>query len=97
MTHYVDDPWAVSDNDVDVAMAGRNLDSMHESDFFCTSGGAMCAGFAQVTSVELRSSCQQGCEAKRNNKKQPTKHKAARATFKVTRGHEGTKKGETGR
>ena len=26
MTHYVDDPWAVSDSDVDVAMAGVNVD-----------------------------------------------------------------------
>ena len=52
----------------------------------------MCAGFAQVTLVDLRSSYQQGCEAKRNKKQQTqrtktnkTKHKAARATFKVTR------------
>ena len=60
--------------------------------FFCTSGGAVGAGFAQVTLVDLRSSYQQGCEAKRNSKQQTqqtktnkTKHKAARATFKVTR------------
>ena len=54
----------------------------------------MCAGFAQVTLVELRSSYKQGCKANRNNKqktnptnKQPakTKHNAAKATFKVTR------------
>ena len=38
---------------------------------FCTSGGAVCAGFAQVTSVELRASYKQGCKANRNNKQQP--------------------------
>ena len=28
MAHYVDDPWAISDNDEEVAMAGGNLDIM---------------------------------------------------------------------
>ena len=31
MTHYVDDPWAMSDNDVDIAMAGETQ-SMDESE-----------------------------------------------------------------
>ena len=62
--------------------------------FFCTGGGAVCAGFAQATLVNLRSSYQPGCEAKRNknqkatNTKPPpnkTKHKTAGATYKVTR------------
>ena len=30
MTHYVDDPWAVSDSDGDVAMVGGNLDITNE-------------------------------------------------------------------
>ena len=37
---------------------------------FCTSGGAVCAGFAQVTLVELRASYKQGCKSNRNNKQQ---------------------------
>ena len=41
------------------------------SAFFCTSGGAVCAGFAQVTLVDLRSSYQPGCEAKRKNHQKP--------------------------
>ena len=30
--------------------------------FFCTSGGAVCAGYAQVTLVELRVSYRSGCD-----------------------------------
>ena len=30
--HYADDPWAVSDNDVDFAIAGGTLDIMDESE-----------------------------------------------------------------
>ena len=54
----------------------------------------MCAGFAQVTFVDLRSSYQPGCEAKRKSTKKATntkpppnktKHKTAGATCKVTR------------
>ena len=29
---YTDDPWAVSDNEEDVAMVGGTLDIMHESE-----------------------------------------------------------------
>ena len=62
--------------------------------FFCTSGGAVCAGFAQVTLVDLRSSYQPGSEAKRKNTQKAkttkpppnkTEHKTAGATCKVTR------------
>ena len=48
----------------------------------------MCAGFAQVTLVELRASYKQGCKSNRNKKtdnpNQTTNKKTARATFKVT-------------
>ena len=65
----------------------------------------MCAGFAQVTLVELRTSYEQGCKSNKNRNqrtqtKQPTnpnktKQKTARATFKVT--HKALKgMGETG-
>ena len=61
--------------------------------FFCTSGGAVCAGFAQVTLVELRSSYKQGCEANRTNKQPPqqnqTKQKKRQGNLKVTRKLEG--------
>ena len=47
---------------------------LHVWCFFCTSRGAMCAGSAQVTLVELRESCCcPGCTpTKRQNKKTPT-------------------------
>ena len=51
---------------------GTCIDCYH---FFCTSGGAVCAGFAQVTLVDLRSSYQPGCEAKRNKTQKATNTK----------------------
>ena len=39
----------------------QNRDSSDHASFFCTSRGAMCAGSAQVTLIELRKSCYTGC------------------------------------
>ena len=41
--------------------------------FFCTSGGAVCAGYAQVTLVELRVSYRSGCDTRRKRKERQTK------------------------
>ena len=41
---------------------------------FCTSRGAMCAGSAQVTLIELRRSCYTGCIPTAKKNPQTTKH-----------------------
>ena len=51
----------------------RLLHNSKERAFFCTSRGAMCAGSAQVTLVELRRSYYTGCNPNRRNQKKPTK------------------------
>ena len=45
---------------------------MQES-FFCTSGGAVCAGYAQVTLVELRVSYRSGCDTRGKRTERQTK------------------------
>ena len=41
--------------------------------FFCTSGGAVCAGYAQVTLVEPRVSYRSGCDTRGKRTERQTK------------------------
>ena len=61
-----------------MVVTGANHLSTRLMVIFCTSRGAMCAGSAQVTLVELRKSCYPGCnpsETKTNQKTPKTTHK----------------------
>ena len=57
--------------------------------FFCTSGGAVCAGSAQVTLVELRRSYKPGChqqEETQRRKHQANKQQTPKSKTRKTQG-----------
>ena len=72
--------------------------------FFCTSRGAMCAGSAQVTLIELRRSCYTGCiptaRKRPPNSKTTTAQKDTKKGSNLLRNSRGlagiVKRGETG-